>query len=407
MDIPGTTTFDLPANQVILIQPGLTDSFPWLAQIAACYEMYKFHRIQFQYRNRAATGTQGSVYCAFQNDSEDALFGSKAEMLAYEGGQEDVVYVPQNFDVKISDYMKKYFIRNSPLSSGSDAQLFDVGMFSITCSTNTAIPIAGELLVEYTVELFKPKISQSLGAGYYVNWDSHLLPTDSATNYAQHPMTIHLEDDSSELPYPSYVGVTALGGGAGDALTLPMAGVYFFAVDMNNATGGSNITTVPALSFTSVGANFTFASARNTQNLALPITSGGSMFTYYQVIKVTASGQTAANQMIVSCSGASGINSFDASWWVIQLNPNSIGPEEALSKHPRVRRQPKRKQDLKLDIPRVAPQAGPEDVDPISPFQQQRESKRRESKVQVRSSSRPRLPPSSLLQQQQENENDY
>lgn len=332
MDVPGTVNFSLPASQVVVVQPGLVDSFPWLAQIAASYEMYKVHSLQFQYRNRAGTGTQGSVYCAFQNDSEDLIFGSKQEMLAYEGSQDDVCYVPQNFDVVITDYMKKYFIRSNVLAAGSDSQLYDVGMFSISCNTNVAVPIAGELLVKYTVEFFKPKISQSLGSGYYSNW---FATGTTLVTMQQHPLTTELGDLTSELPYPAYFNVTP--NAASDIVTIPMPGVYLFCIDLNTLSPGGTVTTPVTLS-QSFGANLTLIAQRSTTDFLVPQAAPASLFSSWSIFRANAGGQDLANQFNVSFGGGNGATNWQGEYIIVQMNPNSIGPVESLSKHPRVRR---------------------------------------------------------------------
>ena len=121
-DVVGATAWALSSDQIYDLNPGLTESFPWLGTIAAGFEQYRWKRLRFLYKARTATNQSGTVYFATQLDSQDPPFGSKQEMMAYGGAQTTNLWLDLSHDclMRRGDYMKKYFIRTGPLVSGQD-----------------------------------------------------------------------------------------------------------------------------------------------------------------------------------------------------------------------------------------------------------------------------------------------
>jgi hypothetical protein len=319
LDLPSTTTFELPANQIIVIQPGLVDSMPWLAQVAASYEMYTVRKMVFQYRNRVATNAAGTCYMAYQNDSEDAPFSSKQAMMGYEGSQEQAFYVSQDYHVKAENYMKRYFLRTGPLSSGQDNQLYDLGQFSITAISNTAQVVAGELLVYYEIEFYKPKISQALGAGYYANLTSG--GADIATLQA-HPFSAGGNTVTSQIPYSGYYDIAATG--SSDTITFNSSGVYLLTADWNAA--GTQTTSLA--SSIALGDNVTTSGGIHSNNNYL----GGSSQNVYNLwcLIVVSGGPVSENTFNMFFSGGAGLTNWTCFYAIVQLSPGAIFNDESL-----------------------------------------------------------------------------
>jgi hypothetical protein len=168
-DILGQTTFQIdPTVQVYQINPGLITSFPWLGNMAAGYEQYRFKKLRFRYQPRVGSSTNAVVYFSTQLDSNDADFSSKEEMYAYAGTKSSSVWVEMYHDCLLGrgDYMKKYFIRTGDVAMDDEIQLYDVGKFTFVAITASANLFVGELLVDYEVELFNPKMNVlDVGAG--------------------------------------------------------------------------------------------------------------------------------------------------------------------------------------------------------------------------------------------------
>lgn len=234
-DITSLTSFAIdPSVQVYDLNPGLITSFPWLGNMAAGYEQYKWKRLRFHYRARTSTSTSGTVYFSTQLDSADPDFASKEEMYAYVGTKSTSPWLDMTHDCLMgrSDYMKKYFVRTGSLDSSEDSQLYDTGKFSFVPLGVSAGVFFGELLVEYEVELFNPKMNVAdVGAGI----NEATAATGTFTS-------------------PFGGAITRLIWGAADFCGIsPLAGTYVFnqpglyQVSVSLRVGGNNLapTTVP------------------------------------------------------------------------------------------------------------------------------------------------------------------
>lgn len=168
-DVNSLASFSVnPDVQVYALNPGLITSFPWLGNMAAGYEQYRFKKLAFRYRARSGTGTAGTIYFSTQLDSADPDFASKEEMYAYSGTQSTSPWLDMTHNCLLnrSDYMKKYFVRTGELDSSEDSQLYDSGKFTFVPLQTSAGVFMGELLVDYEVELFNPKMNVAdVGAG--------------------------------------------------------------------------------------------------------------------------------------------------------------------------------------------------------------------------------------------------
>jgi hypothetical protein len=173
-DITSLASFGVdPAVQVYDLNPGLITSFPWLGNLASAFEQYRWKRLVFRYRARIGTGAAGTVYFSTQLDSADADFASKEEMYSYVGTKSTSPWLDLVHDCLLgrADYLKKYFIRTGDLVSGQDSQLYDTGKFTYVPLSGTAGTFWGELLVDYEVELFNPKMNvMSVGAALNVTF---------------------------------------------------------------------------------------------------------------------------------------------------------------------------------------------------------------------------------------------
>jgi hypothetical protein len=131
--ISSNTTFTGAGRYII--QPGLTDNFPWLGQIAANFENYKFRNVRYIYRNRTASSTSYTIYCGVQYDVSDPEFKSIEELMTYTNSREEVAWKDFSFDVKPSkgQLTKKYMVRTDTLPSGLDPTAYDTALFTMWC----------------------------------------------------------------------------------------------------------------------------------------------------------------------------------------------------------------------------------------------------------------------------------
>lgn len=167
-----SSPFDI---KTYLINPAVTQTFPWLSQIAANFEQYEIEGMLFGFRTTSADMVTnnsnnlqlGTVIMATQYDVADAVFASKAEMLNYEFASsvkpsEGAVHMiecdPRQTSVNL------LYTSPGPTPAGTDPRLYHLGRFAIATQgfQGSGVTI-GELHITYQVRLLKPKLWTGLG----------------------------------------------------------------------------------------------------------------------------------------------------------------------------------------------------------------------------------------------------
>lgn len=156
------------------LNPGLSSTFPWLAQVAASYEEYEIKGMIFEYKSTSSdslnsTNTSlGTVSMATQYNVLSAPFTTKQEMENYEFGcstrpSENLQHM---VECKPGETPSKHmFLRSvvTPPPTISDLRLYDHGLFSIaTSGVQGTNQVLGELWVTYKVKLMKPRLGANI-----------------------------------------------------------------------------------------------------------------------------------------------------------------------------------------------------------------------------------------------------
>lgn len=156
--------------QAFPINPGLNNTFPWLANVAAQYEEYKIKGMIFEFKTMSAdalnsTNTAlGQVILATQYNVLSAAFASKQQMENYEFACSTKPSMSVIHPIECEPHetpLTELFVRNvnTTLLSNSDLRLYDFGNFYIATNGLQAANVnLGELWVSYDIEFFKPKI---------------------------------------------------------------------------------------------------------------------------------------------------------------------------------------------------------------------------------------------------------
>lgn len=148
------------------INPGLPQSFPWLANVcSASFQQYRINGMVFEFRSMSAdalnsTNTAlGSVVMATDYDSKDVAFTSKQQM---ENSEFGVSCKPSSCMIhgiecaRTQTSVSEQYIRGFEVPSGADIRLYDMGRFSIATvgCQGTSVNL-GELWVSYDIDFFK------------------------------------------------------------------------------------------------------------------------------------------------------------------------------------------------------------------------------------------------------------
>jgi len=168
------------SNTSFAINPGLSNTFPFLAQIAGNFEEYHMHGLVFEFVSTTspynAASAMGSVIMAMEYNAAAPAFTSKPQM--------------ENSDFAVSARPDKCMIYGVECANNATNNLFirqgagplpltttDIGTFQVATLTPLATGVTlGELWVSYDVELFRPHISPARFG--YAHW---ALNTPAAT----------------------------------------------------------------------------------------------------------------------------------------------------------------------------------------------------------------------------------
>lgn len=164
-------------NITLPLNPGLQQTFPWLALVAPQFEEYEFEQLMFYWRPmvsdfNSGTGQVGEIVMATQYNPSEPPFTDISRAKNYMGAMSSKTSVPMNQGVecdpsKNSGASGKY-IRTGPIvGTNQDLKQYDLGNLNLMISGTPpqyASQILGELWVAYTVHLRKPKLPDSSGA---------------------------------------------------------------------------------------------------------------------------------------------------------------------------------------------------------------------------------------------------
>lgn len=174
-DILGTAAFNLSSYP---INPGMSQTFPWLSTVASSYQEYKFHGLVFEFRSLVTDfvtgGAPGAIVMATNYNADAPTYVSKQQMENSEFAVATKPTVNLMHGVECADnqtILPQRFIRNGSVPVGQDLRLYDMGKFQLATVTNP-VQNLGELWVSYCVELFKPILPDSSpvpGVGFHTN----------------------------------------------------------------------------------------------------------------------------------------------------------------------------------------------------------------------------------------------
>lgn len=157
-----TSSVAFAISNAVALNPGLSQSFPWLSQVAQAWEEYSFNSLTFEYVTRASTATTGSVILTPDYDASDSPPVSEQIACSYDGAQEDASWKDQFCNLpsgRLNSADKFRYVRTGPLSANQDIKLYDAGNFFVCCTEFASAAPVGKLWVEYDVTLKIPALS--------------------------------------------------------------------------------------------------------------------------------------------------------------------------------------------------------------------------------------------------------
>lgn len=156
------------ASSTFPLNPGMSQTFPWLSGIAEQFEEWEPRGIVLEYRTTssdtllAANPALGSVIICTQYNSLNPDFITKQQMENYEGAiscKPSVSMLHQVETKRSQSVMDEMYVRTGPVPAGGDIRLYDLGKTQIaTVGSQQAGNIIGELWISYEFRFRKPKM---------------------------------------------------------------------------------------------------------------------------------------------------------------------------------------------------------------------------------------------------------
>lgn len=139
------------------INPGNVLMFPWLSQMAICFERYSLKKLKFHFIPSQSTATAGRYYAAVDYDYDDDVASSKVQLMGNRTAIESPVW--QECDLVCNpselhrDMPAKYVSYSSRVSA--EPRTVYAGYLMVAFDTPTANLLV-DIWVEYEVDLISP-----------------------------------------------------------------------------------------------------------------------------------------------------------------------------------------------------------------------------------------------------------
>jgi len=249
----GTVSSSVALNQwKIAINPGQTETFPFLSRIAANFEKYRFRGLVFYYKSTAAAAFSSNTNIALgqviltsvpdpaeaQPTTLEAVLNRKDNSVGKPS--EDILH---GWECKKGlQVLNEYYIRTAANGEDEDIRFTDPGYLLLSTNANPAASMEiGQLWVSYDVDLMVPKLSVS-GEGY-------LVKTDRFINFSGITAAYPLGDAAGDKQPVAGSTLGCVISGASNAIIFPPgldSGTFLVNISYKQAEGSVK----PPLSFT-------------------------------------------------------------------------------------------------------------------------------------------------------------
>jgi hypothetical protein len=185
------------------INPGNGGLFPWLSQIAARYEMYKFQSLKIIYEPQCGTSSTGTLMLAIDYDSSDDPPTSKAQMMSYKNAVRSPLWFAACHSSASPDLhrLKTNYILQGVAPQDTDIKTYDIGNLFVAVQSDGSNQSAGELYVEYVVDLITPQINTDPMSytivGVDTNGENPFFIGDDAQQQVYGPLPVQYQATSS------------------------------------------------------------------------------------------------------------------------------------------------------------------------------------------------------------------
>jgi hypothetical protein len=147
------------------VQVGISALFAWLAEQAINYQEYRFRKLAFRFESDQTANIAGKVMFAFSPDAADPVPLNKQEMLEYGVKGKSNLWKEFVMPVPVTEALGAWrYVRSGTLAANLDIKTYDLGILFVALSGTAADTNAGELYVDYEVELREPVVQSKPAA---------------------------------------------------------------------------------------------------------------------------------------------------------------------------------------------------------------------------------------------------
>lgn len=171
LDVQGGSGFN---NFAALVNPANPTLFPFLSQFACNFDEYKFNQLIFHYRpvtsdlnvNNAQLGSV--IMVADYNAGTQEQFTTKMNMMQYDGAVSAKISEPITFGIECDNTKNAgsstLFVPPAGYTpAGEDPKTYQLALFQLAVNQSATTGMIGELWVEYSITLRKPKFCTAVG----------------------------------------------------------------------------------------------------------------------------------------------------------------------------------------------------------------------------------------------------
>jgi hypothetical protein len=226
-------------SQTFPINPGMSETFPWLCNIANNYEAYRLRGMVFEFVEEASSYANvaglGYVAMSTQYNSLQEPFGDKKSMLNHEFASSRATnksFIHPIECKKNQLVLSELYTRPGTPPNDSDLRFYDVGVLNLAVGGQVGDnQVIGELWNSYEIEFYVPKTSSTSGVNV-----AYFQAQDTAVTTEALPVLAN-----SIIDPASNLGVTM---SAGNICTFPNGTRGRFLVSVRRRNVG-----VPAASY--------------------------------------------------------------------------------------------------------------------------------------------------------------
>lgn len=222
--IVGSVNFSV--GQTVRINPGLSESFPWLSGHAQLYEKYHFRKLLFRYKNLKGTSSNGNVIMSFDYDALDGAPATAVEQTQSTYYIDGSVWRIFELSVPVS-HLPPLYTRASLIGS-SDLKTYDIGQLFVATEGCADTSDHGYLEVEYHCDLIDKQVGGGAAAAV-----SSILVANLSTNTV-------ISSTTDPIPFDEIIVNGLSASNASGVFTVP-AGKYLVVGEFSHTVASSTM----------------------------------------------------------------------------------------------------------------------------------------------------------------------